>query len=196
MNMANKKLWQIAEELGISVLDVVKAKAKIGNNAPNLSEIEEIVSGFQELGDQDIRGVEDYLNSERSQELIGNAVELKDFVGDDGEDKERDYLKFVSEKLYEDMPESDLKNKIKPETIYQTIRNLGVIKFYRGGCMEAEKQEIPLELLRFDEDFAYNVIKGHFIKQLERTRITSQEDFNKAAARLSTKYQELKDYVR
>ena len=77
------------------------------------------------------------------------------------------------------MPDSELKNKIKPETLYETIMNLGIVKIFRSGFSNPDGRRLPpVSLLGFDSQIYYHLVKVSFIKEMEVYSINGEMDFD------------------
>ncbi len=184
-------LGQVAAELNADSLRVLKAAKKhmIGD-APTQEQIQILkreISGYYDLSDRDIRALEDFVNSEGAQEVLKETLPVIDYLG---ENEFESYLNLVAGRLFEGITDEELKNKVRPETLRETIINLGVITVYRNSTAAPEyEQKIPLHLLKFDRAIGRSVIKNQFVKTLETIVLASFDDFDTARETVRGKYQ-------
>jgi len=191
-----RRFYHVAHELDIDVLILIKLAKRHGiKYNPSEEEIDFLkrkISGFYDLNDGEIRTLEKFLNSEESKVILEEAIPLAEKMS---EEQERKYLIYISKRLFESMKDSSFKNKIRPETIYETISNLGVVEQYRCSGRAREKKDLPVHLLKFDKDIAMGILKRHFIGILEKVVVNSSEDFDRANKVITEEYRRLRDYV-
>ena len=196
--MAKKRLWEIVEDLDTDVLTLIKLAKRedipysVTDGNANL--LRSKLSGYNDLTNSEIRDIDHFLKkSEAGRHILTDALSIIDLIGD--EKSEREFLKYVSERLFDAMDNEELKQKIKPETVYETIRNLGVVEIYRTSASPRELKPIPVHLLKFDKDLSYKIVRNYFVKVLERCTIDSEEDFDRAREVLASEYRRLREYV-
>jgi hypothetical protein len=189
--------YEAKATLDTDVLTILKL-AKKNNTGYDLTEdhielFKRKISGYYDLTDLEIRTLGDFLGSETAQGIIDEAVQLIEYLDDEGQ---RKCLAYVCNKLYEAMQDCDLKKKIRPETMYETIMNLGVITVKRSARKPEIKKPIPLHLLKFSPDLAAGVIKRYLLKKLETMPINDKADFQLAEVYLRQEYERLMKYAK
>ncbi len=189
-----KRIYHLANEWDIRVLTLLKlAKRHNIGHTPSTHQVNLLkrkLSGYYDLSDLEIRTLSDFLKTEKAQSVLKEVGPVMDSL-DSGEQNK--LLTYIAERLYSFMEDSDLKKKIKPEAIRETVMNLGVITLYRSSAASADEEEKvpPAHLLRIDKDIAKKVIKRYLTRVLERA--PNIEEANKM---LRQKYEELKQYAR
>jgi|TARA_B100002003_G_scaffold251135_1_gene293247 hypothetical protein len=194
--MAKKRLGEIVEELDTEVLKLIKLSKAHGKSFSysqgDINELSAKLSGYYDLTNSEIRDIDHFLKeSNQGKKIFSDALGIFDCISD--EETEREFLKYVSEKLFDAMDDDELKEKIQPETVYETIRNLGVVEIYRAGNVTDEIKPIPSYLLKFDENLAYRIIRNYFVKVLERCPVETENDFKDAGKILLNEYERLSE---
>jgi len=189
-----KRLYHFANEWEVNILALLKLAKNNGiGHAPSehqISILRRKLSGYYDLSDLEIRTLSDFLKTEKAQSILKDVGPVIDSL-DGGEQNK--LLTYIAERLYAVMEDSDLKKKIKPEAIRETVMNLGVITLYRSSATSPDEEEKipPAHLLKVDKDIAKKVIKRYLTRVLEKAR-----DIEEANKLLRIKYEELKQYAR
>jgi len=191
-----KRLYHLAHEWGEDVLVLLKiAKTNGIKYTPSEDDIEVLkrkISGYYDLTDGEIRSLDDFLKSEPAKNVLEETVPLLEFLDTTETNK---YLGYIARKLYEVMGKGELKSKIRPETLKETVMNLGVVTVHRSSAATpTQERPIPMHLLRFDKNVAKGVIKRYLLQILQTVPITSATDFDKAKTTLNKAYKRLKEY--
>lgn len=190
-----KKLWELAREWGTEPLELIQLARKHGiSRTPNEEEtslLRSKLSGYYDLEDKDLRDLEDFLGSDKAATFLKDAGPIY-FTLDNGD--QRKYLAFIAEQLYGMMEDGPLKDKIKPDTILETVENLGVITVYRSSASDTpdtEENLPPLHLLTWDSGIAKRILKRHFLRLLSTYPVREISDFDGAESRLESAYQKM-----
>lgn len=195
--MENKRLYFWADQLSVTTFELIKLAKQLNiSHSPSPQEIrllQEKISGFYDLTDNEIRSIEDFLHSENAQDFLQEATPLLTYLDSDEQSR---YLQYIAEQLFEQVDNEELKGKIKPATLYQSIMNLGVIELHRPSASTKEKKPLPIHLLRFNTDIAEQVIKRYLLRTFESRPISSAEDFRNIRRDLKRNYKLLLDYAK
>ncbi len=189
-----KKLYHLVDELETDALTLIKlARRSKMSYSPSEEQVEVLrrkISGYYDLSDTEIRSLEDFLGSDAAQDILRETSVLMEAFLDQNEEKK--YLNHIATHLFNAIDDEGLKAKIKKETLYETIMNLGVVTLYRTASTDIEEDKLPpLELLRFDNDVARGVLKRYFIRKLESIPIRDYSDFNTATKIMQAEYQRM-----
>jgi hypothetical protein len=178
-------------------LIALSAEHKVKNNIPTNEQIEAIkrsMSGFYDLTDREIRSIDDFISeSEAAQKIVGEAASVIDYLDTE---EQKEYVQYVSKLIFNLMPDSDLKKKIKPEVIYETVMNLGVITMYRTSSQAPDENKPPIQLLKHLPNIAENVIERYLGKEIEKMPVSERSDFEKVKTKARELYEALINYAR
>ncbi len=194
-----KRLSHLADEWDIPILQLIKLAGKEGvGNQPTEEEVgllQSKLSGFYDLSDAEIRELADYLGSEDAQQILKDTVPLLYHCSD----KEEECLQYIAQKLFDNMPEEfkeRFQSKLKPETVRETVINLGVINVHRLEGYANENDPPPPELLKIDPRAAKKAVKRYLIRCIQGEHIQAIEDFDAVKGKLEEAYRELLENVR
>jgi hypothetical protein len=185
-----KRLAKVADELGIEVIIVLQLAKRLetGHSATeeDIEKFKKKLSGYYDLAESDIRKLEDILQKPAADAILKESAVL---IAHLNADQQKKYLMYVSEQIYRLIDDKELRDKIKPETTYETIMNLGVINIKRSGAASSEtKKTVPIGLLNFDPDVARSVMKQHFLDVLETFPLKTPADFDSARKHIAKDY--------
>lgn len=194
-------IYQLAHMWGVSTLDVMKRAIEYGiGYTPSKEEAELLrraTSGFYELPDKDKRSIDDFLKSEEASPVLEEARKVRSMVT---EDQWKEYIGIAAKRLYDLLPDSPLKQSMRPEAIAEamrvseTIMNLGVVRIRRSSAQEPTATP-DIRVVAFNPGTAYNVAWRHFIEVLETMPARTEADFDAARERVAAEAARLREYA-
>ena len=191
-----KRLWEIIKELEHDPLEVVKHARALGLHneisADEEARLRQALAGYDTLSNKEIRALEDALMSDDICDLIEKRIPLLELLS---APQQETYLRSLSAEVRTAMEKGPLKEKVTPETIYETMMNLGVITTYRSRTAYRPPAATPINLLINDKGIIVQAAKHIMIKSFEGMPLECAGDFDKAEQRLQATYQQIVQQV-
>jgi hypothetical protein len=171
-----KRLPQLAYEWNLPLFLLLQyaLEAKCGHEPTNaqIQELERRIGDYNSLDEFQIRRLEDFLHAPEAGRYVTQASVVLPSLN---EDQTNAYLDELSTKLFELMEDEELKRRITPRTIRQTVINLGVIEVQRSSSGTPDLKEV-LAGEPVSPKYLRHAIRGYFCKILETSRATSADD--------------------